>query len=160
MADPDLDTPALRALAELGVGHRVVVTRPAGSPEESAELQGIPLTSLLRTLVVRRGQDDFLFVLVPGRRRFDWPLLRAHLGVKRLSMPDADEARAVTGYERGAITPFGSIRPWPVIVDASALEAESVAIGGGARGVNVHLSPSSLVEALDAELVEVSVSEG
>lgn len=160
MGQPDIDTPALRALAELGVEHRVVVTRPAGSPEESAELQGIPLTSLLRTLVVRRGQDDFLFVLVPGGRRFDWPLLRAHLGVKRLSMPDADEARAVTGYERGAITPFGSIRPWPVIVDASALEAESVAIGGGARGVNVHLSPSSLVEALDAELVEVSVSEG
>ena len=160
MAEPDLDTPALRALAELGVEHRVLVTRPAGSPEESAELQGIRLTSLLRTLVVRRGQDDFLFVLVPGGRRFDWPLLRAHLGVKRLSMPDADEARAVTGYERGAITPFGSIRPWPVIVDASALEAESVGIGGGARGVNVHLSPSSLVEALDAEVVEVSVSEG
>jgi Cys-tRNA(Pro) deacylase len=160
MAEPDLDTPALRALAELGVEHRVLGTRPAGSPEESAELQGIPLTSLLRTLVVRRGQDDFLFVLVPGGRRFDWPLLRAHLGVKRLSMPDADEARAVTGYERGAITPFGSIRPWPVIVDASALEAESVGIGGGARGVNVHLSPSSLVEALDAEVVEVSVSEG
>ena len=160
MGEPDIDTPALRALAELGVEHRVVVTRPAGSAEESAELQGIRLTSLLRTLVVRRGEDDFLFVLVPGGRRFDWPLLRAHLGVKRLSMPDADEARAVTGYERGAITPFGSIRPWPVIVDASALEAETVAIGGGARGVNVHLSPRSLVEALDAEVIEVSVSEG
>ena len=160
MGEPDIDTPALRALAELGVEHRVVVTRPAGSAEESAELQGIRLTSLLRTLVVRRGEDDFLFVLVPGGRRFDWLLLRAHLGVKRLSMPDADEARAVTGYERGAITPFGSIRPWPVIVDASALEAETVAIGGGARGVNVHLSPRSLVEALDAEVVEVSVSEG
>ena len=160
MGEPDIDTPALRALAELGVEHRVVVTRPAGSAEESAELQGIRLTSLLRTLVVRRGEDDFLFVLVPGGRRFDWLLLRAHLGVKRLSMPDADEARAVTGYERGAITPFGSIRPWPVIMDASALEAETVAVGGGARGVNVHLSPSSLVEALDAEVVEVSVSEG
>ena len=160
MGEPDIDTPALRALAELGVEHRVVVTRPAGSAEESAELQGIRLTSLLRTLVVRRGEDDFLFVLVPGGRRFDWPLLRAHLGVKRLSMPDADEARAVTGYERGAITPLGSIRPWPVIMDASALEAETVAVGGGARGVNVHLSPSSLVEALDAEVVEVSVSEG
>jgi Cys-tRNA(Pro) deacylase len=160
MGQPDPDTPARRALAELGVEHRVVVTRPAGSAEESAELQGIPLTSLLRTLVVRRGEDDFLFVLVPGGRRFDWPLLRAHLGVKRLSMPDADEARAVTGYERGAITPFGSIRPWPVIVDASALEAETVAIGGGARGVNVHLSPRALVDALGAEVVEVSVAEG
>ena len=160
MDEPDIDTPALRALTELGLEHRVVVTRPAGSAEESAELQDIPLTSLLRTLVVRRGDDDFLFVLVPGGRRFDWPMLRAHLGVKRLSMPDADEARAVTGYERGAITPFGSIRPWPVIVDAPALGADTVAIGGGARGVNVHLSPSSLVEALGAEVVEVSVAEG
>ena len=160
MAEPDIDTPALRALAELGVEHRVVVTRPAGSAEESAELQGIPLRSLLRTLVVRRGDDDFLFVLVPGGRRFDWPLLRAYLGVKRLSMPDADEARDVTGYERGAITPFGSIRPWPVILDGPALEAETVAIGGGARGVNVHLSSRALVDALSAEVVEVSVSDG
>ena len=160
MGEPDTDTPALRALAELGVEHRVVATRPAGSAEESAELQGIPLTSLLRTLVVRRGENDFRFVLVPGGRRFDWPLLRAHLGVKRLSMPDADQARAVTGYERGAITPFGSIRPWPVIVDASALEAETVAIGGGARGVNVHLSSRALVDALAAEVVDVSLPEG
>ena len=154
------DTPALHALAELAIEHRVVETRPAGSAEESAKLQGIPLTSLLRTLVVRRGDDDFLFVLVPGGRRFDWPKLRAHLGVKRLSMPDADEARAVTGYERGAITPFGATRRWPVILDASALGAQTVAIGGGARGVNVHLSSRALVDALAAEVVEVSVSDG
>ena len=154
------DTPALHALAELAIDHRVVETRPAGSAEESAELQGIPLTSLLRTLVVRRGDDDFLFVLVPGGRRFDWPKLRAHLGVKRLSMPDADEARAVTGYERGAITPFGATHRWPVILDASALGATAVAIGGGARGVNVHLAPQALVDALEAEVVEVTVADG
>ncbi len=159
MGEPDTDTPALRALAELGVEHRVIATRPASSAEESAELQGIELAALLRTLVVRRGEDNYLFVLVPGGRRFDWPKLRAHLGVKRLSMPDAEEAREVTGYERGAITPFGSTRAWPVIVDASALEPETVAIGGGARGVNVHLAPAALVEALEAEVAEVSVPE-
>ncbi len=153
------DTPALEALAAAGIRHRLVRTRPASSAEESAELQGIELAALLRTLVVRRGDDDYLFVLVPGGRRFDWPKLRAHLGVKRLSMPDAEEAREVTGYERGAITPFGSTRAWPVIVDASALQHETVAIGGGARGVNVHLAPAALVEALEAEVAEVSVPE-
>lgn len=74
-------------------------------------------------------------------------------------MPDADEARAVTGYERGAITPFGASRPWPVIVDARALDAELVAIGGGARGVNVHLAPQALVERLSAEVVDVSIPD-
>jgi Cys-tRNA(Pro)/Cys-tRNA(Cys) deacylase len=153
-------TPAIDAALAAGLDHRVVRTAPARSAEESAELQGIPLGSLLRTLVVRRGDDDYLFVLVPGGRRFDWPLLRAHLGVKRLSMPDADEAKAVTGYERGAITPFGAARAWPVIADASVLESEMVAIGGGARGVNLHLRSRDLVDALGAEVAEVSVPEG
>jgi Cys-tRNA(Pro) deacylase len=152
-------TPAITALEAAGVPHRVVRTRPARSPEESAELQGIPLAALLRTIVVRRGADDYAFVLVPGGRRFDWPKLRAHLGVNRLSLPDADEARAVTGYERGAITPFGASRSWPVIADASVLEPSSVAIGGGARGVNVHLDPRVLVEHLRAAVADVTVAE-
>lgn len=152
-------TPALEALAGTDLEFRVVRTRPADSPEESAELQGIPLGALLRTIVVRRGADDYVFVLVPGGRRFDWPKLRAHLGVSRLSLPDADEALTATGYERGAITPFGARRAWPVILDASALERDLVAIGGGARGVNVHLAPQALVEHLDAAVVDVTVPE-
>ncbi len=150
-------TPAVEAVEAAGIEHRLVQTQPAHSAEESAQLQGIPVESLLRTLVVRRGDDDYVFVLVPGGRRFDWPKLRAHLGVRRLSMPDADEAREATGYERGAITPFGASRPWPVILDASALANEVVAIGGGARGVNLHLAPGELVTHLGAEVVDVSV---
>jgi Cys-tRNA(Pro)/Cys-tRNA(Cys) deacylase len=152
------DTPALRALEGSGLDFRVVQTRPASSAEESAELQGIPLGSLLRTIVVRRGEGDYLFVLVPGGRRFDWPKLREQLGVRRLSMPDADEAKAVTGYERGAITPFGASRAWPVLLDAAALEPDTVAIGGGARGVNLHLSPADLVDRLGATVADLSVS--
>lgn len=155
----DVETPAIRALREASVAHRVVVTEPARDAEESARFQGIELRQLLRTIVVRRGADDYLFVLVPAGRRFDWPRLRSHLGVSRLSLPDADEARAVTGYERGAITPFGASHAWPVIADASILALERVAIGGGRRGVNVHLSPADLVAATGAEVVEVTTAE-
>ena len=154
-----MSTSALDAVAAAGVPHRVVTTEPAGSAEESARLQGIPLGALLRTIVVRRGEDDYLFVLVPAGRRFDWPKVRAHLGVSRLSLPDADEAQAVTGYVRYTITPFGSTRPWPVIVDASVMAEPVVAIGGGARGVNLHLTPVDLVAALNAEVVDVTQTE-
>lgn len=153
------DTPALRAVEAAAIAHRVVRTAPARSAEESADMQGIPLGALIRTLVVRRGEDDYLFVLVPGGRRFDWSKLRSRLGVKRLSMPDADDARAVTGYARGAITPFGASRPWPVLLDAAALEHGTVAIGGGAHGVNLHLAPADLVAHLGAEVVDVSVPD-
>ena len=160
MAEPTISpTPAVRSAEAAGVTHRVVRTEPAGSAEEAASLQGIPLGALLRTIVVRRGDDDYLFVLVPAGRRFDWPKLRAHLGVSRLSLPDADEARAVTGYERYTITPFGSDRSWPVIADPSILGHEVVSVGGGVRGVNIHLAPGDLVAALAATVVDVTQPE-
>ena len=152
-------TPALDALAGLGVPFTTVRTERAHSAEESAAMQGIALGALLRTIVVRRGADDYVFVLVPGGRRFDWPKLRTHLGVSRLSLPDADEAKAVTGYPRGAITPFGSTGAWPVIADASIAGLPVVAIGGGEHGVNVHIAPADLVAALGAEVVDVTVAE-
>jgi Cys-tRNA(Pro) deacylase len=156
---PEGGTPAVEAIRDLGIEHRVVRTGPANSAEEAAELQGIPLGALLRTIVVRRGEDDYLFVLVPAGRRFDWPKLRGHLGVSRLSLPDADEAQRVTGYVRYTITPFGSTRAWPVVVDAAILEEPVVSVGGGARGVSLHLAPADLVASLGATVVDVSLAE-
>ncbi len=152
-------TPALDALAAGGVRHRVVRTQPARSAEESASFQGIELDQLLRTIVVRRADDDYLFLLVPAGRRFDWPKLRALLGVSRMSLPDADEAKRVTGYPRGAITPFGSTRAWPVIADATIPAKALVAIGGGAHGVNVHLAPADLIAATGATVADISTEE-
>jgi Cys-tRNA(Pro)/Cys-tRNA(Cys) deacylase len=153
------DPPAIAAIAALGVRHAVVRTGPANSAEEAAELQGIPPGALLRTIVVRRGEDDYLFVLVPAGRRFDWPKLRAHLGVTRLSLPDADEALRATGYVRYTITPFGASRAWPVLADAAILDQPVVSIGGGMRGLSLHLAPADLVSALGATVVDVSVPE-
>jgi Cys-tRNA(Pro) deacylase len=153
---PPPSTPALEAISAAGIPHRVVRTERAHDAEESASFQGIELGQLLRSIVVRRGVDDYVFILVPGGRRFDWPKLRSHLGVSRLSLPDADEALAATGYPRGAITPFGSTRAWPVILDTAGAEQALVAIGGGAHGVNVHLAPTDLVAATGAAVVDIT----
>jgi Cys-tRNA(Pro)/Cys-tRNA(Cys) deacylase len=152
-------TPAIDAIVASGIPHTVVRTSLPESAEESAALQGIPLDALLRTIVVRRAAEDYLFVLVPAGRRFDWPKLRAHLGIKRMTLPDADEARAVTGYVRYTITPFGSTRALPVIVDESAMTQPIVSIGGGVRGTNLHLAPDDLVSALNATVADLTAPE-
>ncbi|HYG70714.1 MAG TPA: YbaK/EbsC family protein [Actinomycetota bacterium] len=154
MSDPS--TPGLDALAGSNLRFEVKRTQRARSAEESAAFQGIQLDQLLRTIVIRRGEDDYVFVLVPGGRQIDWPKLRAHLGVSRLSLPDADEAKAATGYERGAITPFGATNPWPVIADATIRDKPVVAIGGGGHGVNLHLGGADLVAHLGADVVDVT----
>lgn len=151
-----IETPAIGALAGTSLQYSLVRTEPPASAEESAALQGIEIGQLLRTIVIRRGTGDYVFVLVPAGRQIDWPSLRAHLDVKRLSLPDQDEAKEATGYERGAITPFGARIPWPVIADASVVGRGVIAIGGGARGVSLHLDADDLIAELRADVANVT----
>jgi Cys-tRNA(Pro)/Cys-tRNA(Cys) deacylase len=110
---------------------------------------------VVKTLVVRRGDDDYLFVLVPGDRVISWPKLRALLGVSRLSLPDAAQALAATGYERGTITPFGATRAWPVVAD-ERLRGRTVTLGGGAHGVAVAVDADAAAIALDAPYADIT----
>ena len=151
-------TPAIDAVRALGIEHVVTRHGRVDSLAEAAAARDIEARDLVKTIVVRRGDDDYLFVLVPGDRDFSWPKLRALLGVSRLSMPDAATARDVTGYERGTITPFGSTRAWPVIADV-AIVGRRVSMGGGAHGVGLTLDADVAVAALDAQVADVSGPE-
>lgn len=136
------------------VPHEVVRHGPVRSLEEAAEARGMSPAQLIKTMVVRRASDDYLFVLVPGDRVISWPKLRAHLRVNRLSMPDAEEARTVTGYERGTITPLGSTRDLPVIADSRL--AGTVSLGAGEHGLSVSLAATDLVDILGADVADVT----
>ena len=149
------ETPATRAVAELGLDHEVRVIERARSAEEAADRLGIAPERLLKTLVVRRAEDDLLLVLVPGPSQIDWPKLRSHLGVSRISLPDAEAARDATGYERGTITPFGAAGDWPVLVEASIVGGGTVSVGGGAHGVAILADADELIATLNADVVEL-----
>ena len=148
------DTPALKTLRELGVEHTEIRHGPVGSVAEAAAVRGIEVRDLVKTIVVRRGDGDYIFVLVPGDREFSWSKLRSQLGVSRLSMPDAAEAKRATGYERGTITPFGATHPWPVFADSSIV-GRSISMGGGAHGVGVNLRADDAIAVLGATVADL-----
>ncbi|HEY8820815.1 MAG TPA: YbaK/EbsC family protein [Dermatophilaceae bacterium] len=146
---------AIAAITAAGVAHTVTRIGPVRSLEEAAAARGIEPRDIVKTLVVRRGEDDFLFVLVPGDREISWPKLRELLGVSRLSMPTAQVAKDVTGYERGTITPFGSSRAWPVVADQT-VAGRAISIGGGAHGVALTVDGSDVIRALSAQVADVT----
>jgi Cys-tRNA(Pro)/Cys-tRNA(Cys) deacylase len=148
--------PGSIAADAVGLTHELRSTEGVRSAEEAAEATGVAAENLLKTLVVRRADDDLVFVLVPGPRSIDWPKLRAHLGVSRLSLPDAEVARAATGYARGSITPLGSSQPWPVVADASIPGSGTVTIGSGRRGTAILADADALLAAVDAEVADVT----
>jgi len=146
---------AIAAITAAGVAHTVTRIGPVRSLEEAAAARGIEPRDIVKTLVVRRGEDDFLFVLVPGDREISWPKLRELLGVSRLSMPTAQVAKDVTGFERGTITPFGSSRAWPVVADQT-VAGRAISIGGGAHGVALTVDGSDVIRALSAQVADVT----
>jgi Cys-tRNA(Pro)/Cys-tRNA(Cys) deacylase len=148
------DTPALNDPRLESVSHQVIRHGPVSSLEEAAAAREVTPSQVVKTMVVRRGADDYVFVLVPGDRVIAWPKLRSHLGLHRLSMPDADEAQRVTGYKRGTITPLGASTAWPVIADQKV--RGKVSIGGGDHGVSLTVNSADLIDALDAEVADVT----
>jgi Cys-tRNA(Pro) deacylase len=149
---------ALAALDAAGVPYRLIEHGPVRSLAEAAAARGVQPADVVKTLVVRRGDDDYLFVLVPGDRAISWPKLRALLGVSRMSMPDAATAKEVTGYERGTITPFGSLRAWPVVAD-ERLAGRDVTLGAGEHDLAVGLAADAAMAALGAVVADVTDEE-
>lgn len=149
---------ATDALDSASVAHRVIRHGPANSVAEAAAHLGMVVADVVKTIVVRRGEDDFVFVLVPGDRVISWPKLRALLGVNRLSLPDAGTAKDATGYERGTITPFGSTSPWPVVAD-ERVRGRQITLGAGERGLAIALTADDALAALGATVADVTEPE-
>ena len=153
-----MSTPALEAAEAAHLTHRVIKHGPVRSLAEAAHARGVAPADVVKTLVVRRGEDDFLFVLVPGDRAISWPKLRTLLGVSRLSMPDAEVARKATGYERGTITPFGSVTGWPVIAD-ERMRGRQITLGAGEHGLALAAAADDILRVLDALVADISEPE-
>lgn len=150
-----MPSPAITALDDAKLPYRLVSHGAVGSLAEAAAARGVAVPDVVKTIVVRRGEDDHLFVLTPGDRVISWPKLRALLGVHRLSMPDAAGALAATGYERGTITPFGASTAWPVVAD-ERLRGREITLGAGERGLAIAIDADTAIAALDATVADVT----
>ncbi|WP_214467441.1 aminoacyl-tRNA deacylase [Microbacterium flavescens] len=131
----------------------------ANSLAEAAEILGIAPAGIVKTLVVKRSDDTYLFALVPGDRAISWPKLRAVVGVNKLQLPDPQRALEATGYERGTIVPIGSAHDWPVYADEQMV-GQRVAMGAGAHGYSLFVDADDLIAAYGATVADISQPAG
>ncbi len=154
------DLPAVaRVLDELHIPYRLFVhAGPVHSLEQAARKRRQLPDQVIRSIVFRVGKDEFLMVLMAGDRQISWPALRRYLGQSRLTMATEAEVRSVTGYERGAVAPFGLPQPLRILADESVFKHEEVSLGSGVRGTAVMMTSSDLRRAL-ASVEIVSLGE-
>ena len=149
--------PASLALEKLGIPHRVF--RHAGqvnSFEQAAAERGQRPGQMVRSILFRIGEDDFIMALVAGPAQISWKKLRQHLGQSRLTMATEDEVLEVTGYRVGTVSPFGVKRPLKVLIDPGVMNEEEISIGSGIRNTAIILKSADLRSGLpDAEIIQL-----
>ncbi len=158
MTTPDPHARVRDAAAARGLDIEIRERPQARSLHEAAELLGLAPSGIVKTLVVKRSDDTYLFALIPGGRSISWPKLRALVGVNKLRLPEPELALAATGYERGTIVPIGSTTDWPIYADASIV-GQRIAMGAGAHGYSLFVEADDLIGAYDATVADISVPE-
>ena len=153
--------PVSAALTAAGIPHRVF-THPGSvtSLEQAAAERGQQPDQVVRSILFRVADGEYVMGLVAGPAQISWKALRRHLGQSRLTTADRDEVKRVTGYEIGAVSPFGMPTPVRVLVDTGVTQQQEVSIGSGVRGTTVILQVADLMHALDAaEIVSLSAED-
>ncbi len=77
--------------------------RATTTAKEAAEAHGVPVSNIVKSLLVHEADGDFVIYLCPGDRR-----LELKDGAR---MATADEVKEITGHSIGGVPPFGHKRP-------------------------------------------------
>lgn len=121
---------------------------PVNSLEQAAEERGQRPDQVVRSIVFRVGEGEYVMVLAAGARQVAWPVLRRYLGQSRLTTATPEELLTVTGYGVGAVAPFGLPQPMRILADESIFAETEVSIGSGVRGITIILQSADLRRAL------------
>ncbi|RTZ97847.1 MAG: Cys-tRNA(Pro) deacylase [Deltaproteobacteria bacterium] len=124
--------------------------------EFAARATAFPLEQTVKTLVVDIENKNHCLALVPGNRQLDLKKLARVFSVKRAAMADVALAERLTGYHVGGISPFGTRRKLPAVMDESILKYQEIMINAGQRGTMLKMAPQDIIRALDCEVAAVS----
>ena len=144
-----IETPVTRELDQKQIPYQLFThDGPVRSLAQAAAERNQQPGQVVRSLLFRLAKEEFLMVLVAGPQQIDWKQLRRTLGQSRLTMAKPAELLRVTGYEMGAVAPFGLPSPIRVLVDQSVLDQTEISLGSGVRGTAVMLKTADLLTAL------------
>ena len=158
-------TRAIDAARRAGVAHTVHEyahgTRASlreggrGYALEAVEALGIDAGRVFKTIVVSVG-GRLGVAVVPADSEVDLKAVAEALGGRRATVAPPAEAEKATGYVLGGISPLGTRRPLPVVVDASAAGWPTIHVSAGRRGLEIELAAADLVALVGGTIAPVA----
>jgi Cys-tRNA(Pro)/Cys-tRNA(Cys) deacylase len=127
----------------------------AGYALEAVAALGIEAARVFKTIVVA-VDGRLALAVVPADAEVDLKAVADALGGRKAAVAPAADAEKATGYVLGGISPLGTRRPLPVVVDESAAAFPTIHVSAGRRGLEIELAASDLVRLAAAALAPIA----
>jgi prolyl-tRNA editing enzyme YbaK/EbsC (Cys-tRNA(Pro) deacylase) len=77
------------------------------------------------------------------------------VGKKRVKLATPEMVLEISGYEVGAMPPFGHRQPLNTVIDRRVLSYTDAYAGGGAENVLLHLNPQDILRVTGAKVMDL-----
>ncbi len=126
---------------------------------EVAEVLGENPNQVFKTLVtVGATKTNYVF-MIPVHKELDLKKAAKAVGEKSIAMIKSKELLPLTGYIHGGCSPIGMKKLFRTVIEASALDFETILFSGGKIGFQVEVTLSDLQQVVRCEFAEVVVNE-
>lgn len=116
-----------------------------------AKQVNIPMEQIFKTLVVHGEKCGFMVFCIPVAEELNLKKAAAFVGDKKIELIPVKELFPLTGYLRGGCSPIGMKKKFPTFFDETALLFDEIGISSGVRGMQILLSPNSVIPYLNAK---------
>lgn len=116
----------------------------AGYALEAVTALGIDPSRVFKTIVVS-VDGRLALAVVPADAEADLKAVADAVGGRRAVVATPAEAERATGYVVGGISPLGTRRALPTVLDASAADWPTINVSAGRRGLEIELAAADLL---------------
>lgn len=110
-----------------------------------AEELGENIKQVFKTLVLKSDKGSYYVCVIPGDAELNLKTVARLSLSKKVELIPMKDLLSVIGYLRGACSPIGMKKPFPVFIHNSCLEFNYIYISAGARGLQLKISPKDLI---------------
>jgi Cys-tRNA(Pro)/Cys-tRNA(Cys) deacylase len=147
----------LHLLEASGVAYSLHTHPPIRTVDDAEERFQLPTTNLVKTVVFRIKEGDWVLAAVRGRDRIHYKALADALGVRRtdLRAKGPQEVETELGFKVGGVGPFPVREDLRVLFDQGVLTLERVVCGSGKNTVSVEIATQELIALAGGAIVSL-----
>lgn len=122
---------------------------------EVAEALNQNPAKVFKTLVTQAASKNYYVFMVPVAKSLDLKKAAEIVGEKKIEMIPSKTLLPLTGYVHGGCSPIGMKKVWPLVIDQTAKEQDTIIFSAGKIGYQVEMPLEELQKAVNFTLADI-----